>query len=327
MKTPLLSLPLLLTLQALASAGSTLVVNPGGHFAFQTTALNGVECAAGGEHAFVTMGAALVAAREGDTIIVCPGRYPEALRITTSHLTIVGHPEAALDGGNTRAVGITIAAGVTGLLLQGVGARHFTEAGLLAVEGPTSRVTVEFSTFTENGNGVVVGNAPGQEGAFTHVFFRVLNSKLTNNTGVSIAFTNCRSCRIQRNTIRGSQVGILQRAHNNGPLEVKASRILLNTVTQAGQVGIRLEANAEGAGRSATLRNTTLQNNTITDVAAGAAIELYAAGAATVTQNRLLRSTIQCLAGNPGIHMVADNGGSVEKITQQNNVIDPECAP
>lgn len=264
-----------------------------------------------------TISGALALANKNDTILICPGVYKEKLVITKSGIALNGLADpngsavVLLEGENSQDVGIVIASGVQQLTLAGLLLQHYTEAAIKAVDGPTARVTIQDSQLLNNTNGVITGS---DDGTFIHTFFRVLKSSLTlsSPTGVGISFTNCKNCRIQRNTIAGGAIGIRVRAHNSHDSLLNNNRLLLNSVNDAGEVSILLEALG-----NATLRNSTVQHNVVNNTASGVDIRLLARGGAIINGARLVGNIISAEPPLPGIELLEEEGGNIEKVKIQ----------
>lgn len=99
-----------------------------------------------------TLEEALLAAQEGDKIILYPGDYSGSLAVTVNNLTIKG-PNAGVNGvTGTRtdeaiiSSAITITTGVTGVVIDGL---KFTGSAGVALEQNASNITVQYCGFAE----------------------------------------------------------------------------------------------------------------------------------------------------------------------------------
>jgi len=171
---------------------------------------------------YPTVGAAVAAAREGSVVKVAAGVYDEAVEVTTPRIVIegVGAGAVVFEGRYRRAAAITGRA--EGLVVRGVSARRYLDAGFVAEgpgaliedvaavenEGPGVRATgpgavVRRSTFERNAVGIAVGTGLG---------FDLVDNTVTGGgprPDVGIWADGARGARAAGNTVAGTRLGIV----------------------------------------------------------------------------------------------------------------------
>ena len=153
---------LALTTLTLASAahGATLVVN-------NNAANTSSPCKTA---AFTTISSAVVAANAGDTILVCPGTYPEAVYINKSHLNLQG---IATNGSSLIELRPTAGISIADI---NTGAESPTENVVLLVD---SARDVDINNISVNGSlaTAVTGCSPGNAG----IYYRNASGSISNS--------------------------------------------------------------------------------------------------------------------------------------------------
>ncbi len=244
---------------------------------------------------YSTIQDAVDAASAGDIIRVCAGVYAEQVVIDKSQITLKGNPGAILDGSTlSPGDGITILGGVSYVTVTGFEIRNYqgTSSGvgnaIQAWNCGTSDIKISKNNMHDNAwNAVLTGN----EGEALHSRWNVRENTVANNGFYNIELTNVKNGLIAKNTVNGpgggdQAIGILVQARSMyknpdfnylgcaSPLDtivVNGNNILDNVVsgfkegTSGGGEGIRLLAASSTSESQATLRDTKVANNSVSD--------------------------------------------------------------
>ena len=238
---------------------------------------------------YSTIGAAVAAASNGDTIKVCPGTYNEGVVVNKS-LTITGDPGDAnpgpgagapvLDGTSLTGAGFTLATGVSNVIIEGFEIRNFLDTNTGAGDGieswnnGTSFITIRDNYIHDVGwNGVLVGNS----GTGMHTNWTVSANTIVP-CWIGVELTNCRDSVIADNVISGGGcmdssyppdgwvMGVMLQARSlaseGGNQNITATNIVVrgNTMAALGPATLEYGVYLFAAGDSYT---ATLLNNQI----------------------------------------------------------------
>ena len=260
---------------------------------------------------------AAVDAASGGDVICLSGTFNQSVTIGTSDITLRSASTAILDGTGlpagppTSNHGITLAAGVSGVTIEGLEIRNYNGDGggndrssaILAANGNTSNITVKDNYLHDNfWNGLLVfsNGVPAN-----HTNWTVEENTVASNGFVNIELTNCDGCKVKENIVTGSSgfAGILIQARNtvaSNP-QVTVSNVVVeeNEVSSVGR-GIYLLALGSGplppfpaiVNGGALLQNVVVEDNEVED-AGITGIQVVAFGAGTVNQTTVEENEVE----------------------------------
>jgi parallel beta-helix repeat protein len=270
-----------------------------------------VPCLPGPLPIHATVGGAVEAAADGETIVVCPGRYPERVMIQTPNLTLRARGSVRMLGflvwrGNTPIEGFELSGtdgcGVSveaGAALIRDNRVHDSGAGICVSSGGGHRI--ERNVVERNGYGISFAFSGGA----------VSGNLIRGNQGWGVIASECLggSVTIQQNLVHGNGISVgdecgavitgnTVRAAPTRGISVAGARspTVTHNVIRHGTVGVHLERTS----------GATVSSNLVGF--AGVGIDVLASTGAIVTGNTVARdSLVDCRWDGSGVNVLADN--------------------
>jgi hypothetical protein len=255
---------------------------------------------------------------DGDTVDVADDTYAEELTVDKDNLTITGDTSGGCPGAGANAPildnsdgagnAFSIAAGITGLLIQGFEIHNYAGDGVVADSGsgtPTTDIIVRRNEIHDlSGSGVVATNS----GTDLHDNWLVECNDIRDVGTNGIQLTNAKLSSVRDNDVLGGE-------------DIPIGKPLYDS-----RDGILIET----SGSAGTLTNTTIEvrNNTVTGPLTRAGIELHAektGGTAAILDAVELHNNGAALAQR-GIYILSQgSGANIANVTidgslLQNNV-------
>ena len=268
--------------------------------------------------------AAVDAASSGD-VVCLSGTFIQQVVFgpEDSGITLKGN-SAVLDGTGLVGDAITLAAGVSGVTIEGLEIRNYTASStgvgnaIQAWNSGTSDITVRNNHMHDNSwNAILVGN----EGTGLHERWFIKDNLIEDNGAYSLEVTNCQECVVHDNTVKGADVGILVQARNtipdSGMFTVQDVHVASNNVSGASMVGIYVLGMASGptppfppiTGAWSTLEDVMLLRNEVSDSGSGAWIYGYLGG--NVYNAKAVRNSLDCsMGGSVGLGIFGNSSNS-----------------
>jgi len=266
-----------------------------------------------GVQSFPTIQLAVDVVGNPGTVYVCPGTYPEQVRIPPSTLTLTG-----VDTGTGATATVVPPSG--GMVQNGTDIFGNPMAAQIFVYGPGANVTISNLTVDANPAGGNANNLPGTPELFG-IYYQNASGKITNNVVRNQYYTNFA-------TYGGDQSGLainVEATSNPGTVTISG-----NSVRSYQKNGITATGNANGtspAGPAVTITSNYVVGlgatslNWPTSGAGENGIQVGFGATGTVTSNSVLDNIWgQAVSGQPtngasGILIYASAGVSVENNT------------